>query len=416
MRVCFYNPQAVNNVLGITLPALIFENKKRLKNLRRFGFLLNMLRNEQYDTAIVVDGTASSLPLAPLGRLFNNYFFMRLISFLEIYLWCIANGINPFRKKIIFSAKGLNPDNDILFGFAYLTGTFFDDRMTEKSFFKRFGGKKILHATHFYAETKKFADNIRKTGTRLMIAEADLKKSGYFNRHFDFVDSVGIVPFVLRKKYVSKKDFSLRNNKCLAIGTLELFPDGYELSKDHFEHFRTNTLHPMRKAIVSDISKLQQTVDSLIVVYQGKSYQAKKTFFQKTVIYKLFKRLVSIFHPIGKEYHGFDIVEKFNEYKMLVSPEENIGLPSINFIEGMACGCAYIGLDSYIYDDLGMEKGIHYIPYNGTIDGLIKTVEYYQQRQNELAAIATAGRQFVLEHFTEEQVINTFLRTINRLT
>lgn len=415
MRICFYNPHAVGNVLGITILPFIFESRQRLKHFRRFDFLLNLLRDERYDAAIVVDGTSSSLPFGSFGPIINNSFLIRIVSFLEIYIWCLLNKINPLKRKIIFSLDKIDPKNDILFGFAYITGTFHDDKMIEASFFKKFKGKKILHATHFYAETGKVAKNIEKTGTKFMLAEANLKKSDYFNKYLGFIKLVGIIPFVLRKKYISKKVFVLRKNKCIALGTLEIFPKNYKLSEDHFKFFGTDTLHPMRKIIAENFSKYPQTLDSLISTYQNKSYNEKKNFIQRRTIYKLIKKLMLIFRPIGKNYHNFDIVEKFNEYKMFVAPEEDIGLPSINFIEGMACGCAYIGMDSFMYEDLGLKKGVHYIAYNGTISDLDEKIRYYQGHQEELEKIARAGHEFVIKNFQENKIINTFLEVTNNL-
>ena len=87
------------------------------------------------------------------------------------------------------------------------------------------------------------------------------------------------------------------------------------------------------------------------------------------------------------------MVEKFNDYKMHFLGEEILGVPGIGFVEGMACGSAYIGLDSPMYRDYGLIPGIHYISYDGTKEGLRKTVEYYQRPENqeELERIAKTG-------------------------
>ena len=41
----------------------------------------------------------------------------------------------------------------------------------------------------------------------------------------------------------------------------------------------------------------------------------------------------------------------------------------IGFVEGMACGSAYIGLDDPMYKDIGLIPGKHYIIY-GTLEDL----------------------------------------------
>jgi hypothetical protein len=414
MRICFYNPQAVHTVLGTTLFSVIFGRGSRAGHNEKCRFLLDLLRNKQSEVALVVDGTASSLTSSStsLGFISNNYFLIKIISFWEIYLWCWINKINPFRQKIIFSLKELDKNNDILFGFAYFTDTFLSGKMTQRSFFKKFEGRKVLHASHFYGRTKLIADNVRMTGTKAMVAEADLKQSGYFNEYFDFIDSVIVMPFVLRERYVEKVVFSLRKSKCLALGTLVLFPEGNDDTKDHHGYFHINTLHPLRKAIYDNAATLTETVDSLIFLHNKNDFSAKKSFLERSLIYKFFSLL---FKKPGKEYHSFDIVEKFNQYKMFVAPEENIGLPSINFIEGMACGCAYIGLKHPMYTELGLEDGKNYIAYDGSLDDLQRKIRYYQQNTEELEAIAKNGRIFSKQNFLKGRVIADFLYRLEKL-
>ncbi len=412
-RVCFYNPHAVNNIFGTTLFGYITESKTQKNQFRRFSYLVDVLRDKSHTAAIVADGTASSLPFSHLGRFFNSYLFLRTFSFFEVYFWCIANGINPFRQTILFSLKRLDPERDVLFGFAFFGRTFFDERMTERSIFKRYTGKKILHATHYFSYTGKVAGNLRTAGARVMIAEANLKNSDYFNKHLGFIESVRILPFVLREKYVCKVGFPSRKNKCVALGTLELFPDGHEHSKDHFEYFRTDTLHPMRKTIMENAAKVSAVLDSLIAARRVEDKRTGR--WENSIFYRVYSLFAPPRNAAGDSYRKLDIVHKLNEYRMFVAPEENIGLPSVNFIEGMACGCAYVGLDDKMYRDLGLQSGVHYIGYDGTLEDMAKKIEYYQSHMAELEKIAEAGRIFVLSNFTKDKAIDGFLKTLEAL-
>ena len=73
----------------------------------------------------------------------------------------------------------------------------------------------------------------------------------------------------------------------------------------------------------------------------------------------------------------------------------------IGFVEGMACGCAYLGQTVGYYEDYGMKAGVHYIGYDGTLDDLKAKISYYQQpeHQEELETIAKTGCEFVRSHF-----------------
>ncbi len=402
MRICFYNPQALTcNALGTSLFALVTEFGKAATNKRRFDFLLEVLRDRKYDSAIVVDGTVSSLPWHRLGPIFRSRYFIKSFSFFEVYLWCFLNGVNPLRRKIIFSLDGLDPERDVLFGFMATGKTFLDPVLTERSFFKAFSGKKVLHTTHFYERTARLATTVRATGVRAMIGEANLKDSPYFSMHFDYIDDVYIVPFVLRKRYVSTSAFISRKNKCVALGTLMLFPSNHQPTKDHYAYFGVNALHPMRKTIAKNIDSLTNVIDSRMITVEQATVKKRKKWYAA-----LWSKIV---HPVGQPYHAFDIVETFNAYRMFVASEENIGLPSINSVEGMACGCAYIGLESPMYADLGMISGVHYVGYDGTLDGLVSKIAYYQGHEQELLAIADAGKRFVQKTFTEENAIRSFI-------
>lgn len=405
MRFCFYNPHTVD-IIGANLFASLFVWGKPVKRARRLSFLLHMLRSSEYNAAIVIDGTVSSLPLRRLGTLFNNQRFIRLFSFFEIYAWCLINGLNPFKQTVLFSLDRLNPKTDVLFGFAFLGRTFLDTDLLEKSFFKRFTGRKLLHATHFYENTEYIANTIRKTNTRAMVSEVDVRRSVYFRNYFDYIDAICILPFALRDRYRVTTGFLSRKNKCVALGTLAFFPDGNAPTEDHFSFFKTNTLHPMRKEIFDHATELAPFVDSLIVTHKKKPQNRKRSIGEI---------MWANINPATKEYHSFDIVDAYNRYRMFVSPEETIGQPSVNTIEGMACGCAYIGLDDHMYEDLGFQKGVHYIPYDGTVAGLARVIGHYQSRPDELARIAAAGRDIVRQRCEPNSALRAFVKNLEVL-
>ena len=96
---------------------------------------------------------------------------------------------------------------------------------------------------------------------------------------------------------------------------------------------------------------------------------------------------------------------------MFAVPEELGDLPAIGFVEGMACGCAYFGLDDPMYRDLGMEPGVHYVAYDGTVQGLADKVRFYQQPEQmpQLERIAARGCALVNEKFRAEVVYRAFV-------
>jgi glycosyltransferase involved in cell wall biosynthesis len=99
---------------------------------------------------------------------------------------------------------------------------------------------------------------------------------------------------------------------------------------------------------------------------------------------------------------------------MFVVPEEAIDLPGIGFVEGMACGAAFIGLRNPMYSDLGLVDGIHYIGYNGKLDDMLQKISYYQEHGQELTRIAENGYEFVKKKFDGPKVAEDFFSFLKK--
>jgi glycosyltransferase involved in cell wall biosynthesis len=102
-------------------------------------------------------------------------------------------------------------------------------------------------------------------------------------------------------------------------------------------------------------------------------------------------------------------VQRYNEYRMFLCPEEVVDLPSIGFVEGMACGAAFIGIRDPMYSDIGLIDKVHYIGYDGTLQDILKKIAYYQKNEQELEQIAEAGYNFVRQNFNGPRVAKEFL-------
>ena len=166
----------------------------------------------------------------------------------------------------------------------------------------------------------------------------------------------------------------------------------------------------MRQAIYQNQDRLKDLIDSFIT-------NLDKTIDLKQIspedswgiriakCYLPYVLLENIVPNHKNTYFSFDIVAKYNEYRMFVSPEEIIGLPSINAMEGMACGSAFVGIDDPMYADIGLVPNVHYIAYkNDDMEDMVERIRYYQRQPEECERIANAGRQFVISNFTPEAV------------
>jgi len=133
------------------------------------------------------------------------------------------------------------------------------------------------------------------------------------------------------------------------------------------------------------------------------SEDTAKNFKKGNGLYTRFYNILysKLFGGRQKQYFSFNMVEKFNDYKMCLVGEEIMQIPGVGFVEGMSCGCAFIGQTVGYYEDYGMKEGVHYIGYDGTIEDLKAKISYYQkpEHQDELEAIAKTGCEFVRKNF-----------------
>ena len=198
-----------------------------------------------------------------------------------------------------------------------------------------------------------------------------------------------------------------RMNKALAVGTIT-----YSRYAEFLAVHGDSCLQPIRRMIRDAAEQMTPYYDCVSRDYD-EEHKGKEIRKNDNLIVKTYKSLWNKSH-VGqqKSYFSFDMVEKFNQYKMFICGEEILGVPGIGFVEGMACGCAYIGCRAYDYAAYGMVEGVHYIGYDGTLDDLQEKIEYYQQHEDELERIAQAGYAFARENFTPEVVTTKLLEQL----
>ena len=270
---------------------------------------------------------------------------------------------------------------------------------------------KVMSLLHFHGMQSN-SDDIRKCAPQLLFSESDLRKrSEIFRKYYSWCNlDILVHPFVPEKRFKNKKSFDERNNKVFSTGTIT-----YKNHVEFIDVYGDPCDQPMRKYVYDHREELVDLIDCYNSDY---SENAKKSLALKqndNRFVRLFKSAYyKFFASQQKSYYSFNMVEKFNDYKMCLIGEEILGVPGIGFVEGMACGCAYIGKRGY-YEDYGMEEGVHYIGYDGSPEDLKEKIRYYQQpeHQQELENIARNGYQYVKEHFdgnvVAKQLIDSFI-------
>ncbi len=447
MRFVLHNPHS------LWYKTAFYQFNNKLKSVDKYQYFFNYLYNKK-NTKIYVylDKFSSNPPFIGSFRRFNT-------PLLEFYVWVLINKLNPFRFLIVKNIENLNKD-DVLITFLYdnftnLSGTFIVPRMPLIEKYKKIKAFKVVHLSHYGYNVALGSNNTRVAGIDLFIAENNLAKNSKFFRHYYpwYRKDIYVLPFVPQKRFLKKTNFMNRKNKALATGTLT-----YPITDKYFiEFFNDDKLQPMRYIIYQNASSLKEFIDSYITDIRVNSFSANKSLnyetrkknnfysylfnsFPMIKYYNIIIRNIKhVFNDIksnieiiikivnafckktqfenvsnDREYYHFDIVEKYNEYKMFIVPEEIIDLPGIGFVEGMACGAAYIGKRDTMYSDLGLIDKIHYIGYDGTLKDLIKKISYYQLHNEELEIIAENGYNFVLKNFNEDVVSKRFHEYIEK--
>lgn len=404
MRLVLANPHTF--AYGKLVSGLVFGKR----TITKYDFFIRYyIKKKPQQVAFYIDGTRNSFNInLPFGSL--------LFSYLELLVWMLANRINPFKIKVYFGLRKLRPESDVIFTFARSI-----INVSEKNKLKlhEFKGIVLVHFTHYFQKTESLLGYIKNIPHCIIIAENNLVQNAFFKEYFPFIEEVYQLPYTFSDRFVlQEKDFEKRINKCIALGTLCPADE-----KEFCSFFKgESALQPMRRILYGQSHRFSQEIDSFIKGFVDirilKKINPEDSFFikimKKLLPYVILERIIPV--P-QREYFKFDIVKQYNQYRMFVCPEEAIGLPSVNVFEGMACGCAYIGINDPMYTNLGMSPGAHYIAYKeNDIEDLASKIRYYQAHPQELREIAINGYNFVRENFTKKKVAEVFWNDLEKIS
>lgn len=396
-RIVFVNLHS-NWMLMRVAMVYVFKYSAAIKH----GYLLKYLLDhpEKYQVCNYINDRGFSLYTngnGPLMKVLNKF------SRLENRITLRKNGIKPSLIPVLTKPSEIKED-DILISYNVC-----HEGLRGLKDIKAF---KVLSMLHFHGRDGEDA-RIKEADFNCFMNETDLSKSSEIYRKYYHTDLPWIVhPFVFAERFKNIKPFAERQNKCFSTGTIT-----YKKHPEFLSVYGDPCDQPARKFVKDNPEFFKDTVDCYSFDYL-EDEPGKKINSTDNFLVKLYKGWYNRTH-VGKQkkYFSFDMVEKFNDYKMHLLGEEILGVPGIGFVEGMACGSAYIGLDSPMYRDYGLIPGVHYITYDGTKEGLRATVEHYQKPENqeELEKIAKAGCEFVRSHFRGEKVAERLLHDLQSM-
>jgi len=326
--------------------------------------------------------------------------------------WALGNKLNFSKIGFVFSKAGLRK-HDVLFFMHYGNFTYEDavNAQHGRDLALALSDVDILklgHFTHYAYQPAIGSKNLENLGVKLLVAENNLQSnSDFYRKHFGHLKAeFWCLPYIAAERFKNHTPFSERICKLVATGTITF----KMTDPDFINFFQTDELQPLRREIYEHADKYFGEIESLISDLNASRLAAniKRDRLWRRILHRLAP------HP-QRSYFRRNIVDVYNSYMMFTVPEEICDLPAIGVVEGIACGCAFIGLDSPMYRDLGMVPGVHYVAHNGTLEDLVEKIRYYQQpsRLTELEKIAERGCKLVTEKFRAEVVYRKFL---DRLT
>lgn len=393
MRIVFVNLHS-DWMLLKTASVYIFKYSAAIKH----GYLLNYLLDQtEYEICNYINDRGFS------WLRIDNEVLMKILNvfrFAENRKTMKVNKIENDKIKILRKSSEIRPDDlVILYNIC-------SDNYRGMSDVKAF---KALSMLHFHGKAKE-SNIIKQAGVDCLFNEVNLETNcELYRRYYDLNLPWIVHPFVYAERFKNKKPFSERKNMAFATGTIT-----YKTHEEFLSVYGDPCDQPSRKQIKDDPEYFKNTVYCTSSDYTEDD-PGKTVLPTDNKIVKLYKKVYNRTH-VGKQkkYFSFDMVESFNNYKMCIVGEEILGIPGIGFVEGMACGCAYIGIDSPAYRDWGLIPGKHYITYDGSKEDLRRVIEYYQQAEHqiELETIAETGCEFVRKNFNGDTVAKKLLEDL----
>lgn len=385
-RIILYNPH-VDNWYARSLCDWLF----RKKTISKYSYILIGLYKEGR-LVIFLDRSRSSFE--SLGRLQILFYLLRGRA--ECILWSLVNHLNPFRIDFVTKKSDLTK-GDSLFFFSYLNLDF-EDAHTR---FFDFPCNLCVQLSHYYLDVEHVSTNIRKSRIGFLVSETNFNNSSSFYAHyFGNERDVRVLPFVFSERFKKVQAFAGRNGACVALGSLSHTHGDVPRYAAFHSFFKTTYLAPFRKILYDKKVRLAGMIDVKIMDPYNANSMSSNTLL----------RFVLRFQSLWSSYYSFDVVSILNQYKMFVVPEEVAGPCAALFVEGMACGCAYIGdVNRPMYRDFGMIEGVHYIGYDASLEDLVEKVSFYNENTDILEKIANSGHEFAIRNFSRATNFQKFI-------
>lgn len=370
----------------------------RRRALKKYGFVIAALLDAEGCVLVIIDGTASCF-IPPRVFCLLPGFLRNMVSSFEYSIWIRINNFTKLRR-IPVSSPDLENHTLLAFSYKAASGNF----MARLPLLLRFRHV-LFHLSHYFVNTHEKAENIKKLRNAWLAGDSDLTDNDYFRGFFGWYGrSFLTLPFAVKSRFVNKTPWSQRESRCIATGSVhDLHREKpVEAYVDYMSHTGLDTYHPIRKEIYEASDRIRPQIECMVSPYRN--YKDSSSL----------QAWLRHFFVSQKTYFKIDIVEVYNRYMFAVIGEEVSGFPALGMLEAMACGCVVFG-DPRRLHGLGLQVENHYLPYNGTLNGLLQAMSMAANRA-DLERISAAGEQVVRSSFSEQEAGRSWVKKIHSLS
>jgi len=368
----------------------------RRRPLKKYGFLIDEMAVRPEGIRIIVDGEVSAfVPQHVFSRI--PTFLRKIIAALEFNVWKKLNNLLYSACKVV-RVEDVGKD-DVILAFSYKAASgCFEKRLKYLSSARAV----VFHLSHYFVSTGEKSENMRKLENVYLGGDSDISGNSYFKEHFSWYKRPFLVlPFSVAPRFQMRQSYYDRENRCVATGSfhdLAMEKPSFKYS-DYMKSSGTATYHPLRRAIFKEKERLSELIACHVSPYRK---------YEEGV----FRSFLSHFSVSQKKYFAQDIVLIYNQYKYAVVGEELSGFPALGAFEAMACGTLLLG-DPSCYKGLGLVENQHYVAYDGTLPGLLSTIN--RIGQSDCRKIAEAGCQYVTTNFNPSAIYQRWCSQFNKI-
>lgn len=378
-----YNPH-VDDFLAEPLQFRLLKRRA----LKKYGFIIDEARASGQAISTLIDGTASGLIPETLFHYLPRWLRLAAAG-VEFRLWKRINGFGDEVQRVNIPKA---PVDDVLLSFSYKSAT---GRFALREATLQHYRAVVFHLSHYFLATAEKADNIRRLPNAYLAGDSNITGIAYFQRYFDWYKKPFLVlPFAVGKRFLNQQPWLSRDPRAVATGSfhdLRLEQPAHKYA-DFMVATCITTYHPVRLALYQAAERMAPWINCKISLYREYGVSS-------------FSRLISHFQVSQKKYFSIDIVELYNQHRFAIVGEELSGFPALGALEAMACGCVLIAQPEY-YSDLGLKSELHFIPYSGEIEDLLKILKSHSSIN--LTDMSELGSNFVKSNYNPKALFQTW--------